>query len=133
MTKSQINESEKLYKELKKIVTPKEILKNEALMENIAFLSASIHLNHPKTFKNVSPAERHSFIKKAITVAQNKSNLKTRGEIESFIVVTRHAQKRLSGADILENPEIIKILKNSELTTSQKFENSLIIADKTYK
>lgn len=133
MTKSQINESKKLYEELKKIVTPKEILKNEALMENIAFLSASIHLNHPETFKNVSSAERYSFIKKAITESQNKSKLKTTGEIESYVVVARHAQKRQPGADILANPEIIKILKNSELTTSQKIESSLIIANTIYK
>ncbi|MGJ7518678.1 hypothetical protein ACSFE6_30590 [Pseudomonas baetica] len=130
MTGDEINEGKKHLKTLSKSVTSKQTLKNEALKENIAFLSAEIHINHPETFKETTYSERYEYIKKTVDEVTKKSKLKSKNDIFSFIVVARHALKSKNEENIINNKEVMDILENREFTTSEKIEKSLSIINK---
>ncbi|WP_223505944.1 hypothetical protein [Pseudomonas sp. GL-RE-29] len=130
MTNDQIIEGKKHLEKLSKSVTSKQTLKDEALKENIAFLSAGIHLDYPETFKDATYEERYEYIKKTVNEVAKKSKLKSKSDIFSFIVIARHAQKTQKKEDILNNKTIMNILENREFTTSEKIEKSLSILNK---
>lgn len=132
MTAEQLADGEKRYTELNPQVTSKKAMFDEAREEDVARYSAEIYQAYPDTFKGVPAAERHAFVKQSMLTAIAQPFTKNRGDVRSYIVIARHAQMKNPAADILQNPAITDLIKDTELSVDETIQQALVVVDKTY-
>lgn len=133
MTPEQIAQGEALYAELRKTVTTQKAMYDEAREEDIGLYSAHIHLDFPDTFKGMPSAERYNFVKQSIATVLAYPGMETRGQVLSYIIIARQAQLKNPTIDILQNAQIVAILKDDNLTMGQTIDQATSILNTAYK
>ncbi|MFJ2321839.1 sel1 repeat family protein [Pseudomonas sp. NPDC087817] len=132
MNATQIAEGDKLYSELVTQVTSKKTLFDEAREEDVGRYSAAIYQNYPETFKGMSSTERYDYVKQNMFTALKQPFTKSRGDVVTYIVVTRAAQLKLPGANIANDKRIVSLMEDDELSVNETIEYALGVVNKYY-
>ncbi|PKM29677.1 MAG: sel1 repeat family protein [Gammaproteobacteria bacterium HGW-Gammaproteobacteria-12] len=133
MDAKQLAASDKLYESLKKRVTSKEAMYAEAREEDIGRYSATIHLNDPEVLQGMETEQRRDFIRQAMFTALDLPYVETREQVTLYMVLSRRAQMLEPGADILQNPQLVALLQNTELSFEQANADARRIIEDTYR
>lgn len=133
MDAKQLAASEELYESLKQRVTRKEAMYAQAREEDIGRYSASIHLNEPEALQGMETEQRRAFIRQAMLTALDLPYIETRGQVTLYMVLSRRAQMLKPGTDILQNPKLVALLQNTELSFDQANADAQPIIEKTYR
>lgn len=132
MDANQLAASDKLYARLQQRVTSKEAMYAEAREEDIGRYSATIHLNDPDVLQGMTTQERRDFIRQAMFTALDLPYIETREQVTLYLVLSRRAQMRQPGADILQNPQLVALLQDTELSFEQANTQARPMIEKAY-
>ncbi|AZD20337.1 sel1 repeat family protein [Pseudomonas chlororaphis] len=133
MSPEQLAEGEQRFSELKARVTSKQVMYDEARAEEVAIFSAEIHFDIPDLFKGMTTAERQAFVKAAIAKARDSGKFKLHYAVTQYIIVSRLAQQRYPGVDVLQNPKLVVAINHVDDGLEATAKKSLAIMQKSYK
>ncbi|VXC68242.1 SEL1-like repeat protein [Pseudomonas sp. 8O] len=133
MDAKQLDSSDKLYESLQKRVISKETMYAEAREEDIGRYSATIHLNDPEVLQGMETEHRRDFIRQAMFTALELPYVETREQVTLYMVLSRRAQMLEPGADILQNPQLVALLQDTELSFEQANADARRIIESTYR
>ncbi|WP_253279984.1 hypothetical protein [Pseudomonas chlororaphis] len=133
MSPEQLAEGEQRFSELKASVTSKQVMYDEARAEEVAIFSAEIHFDIPDLFKGMTTAERQAFVKAAIAKARDSGKFDLHYAVTQYIIVSRLAQQRYPGVDVLQNPKLVAAINHVNDGLEATAKKSLAIMQKSYK
>jgi len=133
MDAKQLAASDKLYESLQKRVISKEAMYAQAREEDIGRYSATIHLNDPEVLQGMETEQRRDFIRQAMFTALELPYVETREQVTLYMVLSRRAQMLEPGADILQNPQLVALLQDTELSFEQANADARRIIESTYR
>ncbi len=133
MSPEQLAAGEQRFGELKARVTSKQVMYDEARDEEVAIFSAEIHFDLPDLFQGMTTAERQAFVKAAIAKARDSGQFKLHYAVTQYIIVSRLAQQRYPGVDVLQNPKLVATINNVNDGLEAAAKKSQAILDKSYK
>ena len=133
MTPEQITKGEKRYSELVPQVASKATKAAEEREEDVARYSAQIYQDYPDTFKGLTSAERYAYMKQSIGDAMDLPFIRNRDHVLIYIVIDRAAKLKMPGANIANDPRIVSLIKDKQLTVDETIESGLRVVDKFYR
>lgn len=132
MSAKQLAEGDKRYEALAARVTSKEDMRAEAREEDIGRYSATIHLDVPQVFEGMSTEQRREFIRETLAVALENEQIETRGQVALYMTMTRSARLKGATGDVLDNPQLLAILQDEDLSLSEAQAQAQGVIDAAY-
>lgn len=122
MTADQLAESDQVFlQNLARVRYKKDIYADE-MRYKTAFYSASVHLAAPKALAGMNQTQREAFVSEQMAQALKVPEIKTNGQLISYIALAGFAQQAGKPFTLSQNPKLMTVIQDNELKTEDKIE-----------